>query len=59
MVSWSGGQWYSVVLEPDNNGTFDILSATLEATIIGGPEGFVPMTLTTTATRSTPAAATS
>jgi hypothetical protein len=41
MVSWPGGQWYSVGLQPDGNGTFDITGATLETTIIGGPEGFV------------------
>ena len=40
-VSWSGGQWYTVDIAPDGNGTFDILSATLETTIPGGPEGFV------------------
>jgi hypothetical protein len=41
MVSWPGGQWYSVDLQPDGNGTFDINGVSLETTIIGGPEGFV------------------
>ena len=41
MVSWSGGQWYSVELAADGNGTFDVVSATYETTIHGGPEGFV------------------
>lgn len=41
IVSWSGGSWYDVVLAADGSGTFDIVSATLEATLPGGPEGFV------------------
>lgn len=41
MVSWSGGSWYDVVLAPDGNGTFDIVSSTLEVSLLGGPEGFV------------------
>jgi hypothetical protein len=41
MVSWSGGSWYDVVLDPDGSGTYDILSATLITTLLGGPEGFV------------------
>ncbi len=41
LVSWSGGQWYSIGLAPDGMGTFDVVSATLETTIPGGPEGFV------------------
>lgn len=40
-VSWSAGQWYDIVLTPDGSGTYDIVSATLEATLPGGPEGFV------------------
>lgn len=40
-VSWPGGQWYTLALAPDGNGTFDVLSATLDATIVGGPEAFV------------------
>jgi hypothetical protein len=41
LVSWPGGQWYSIVLADDGMGTFDIMSATYETTIQGGPEGFV------------------
>jgi hypothetical protein len=41
MVSWPGGQWYSIELMPDGNGTFDLANVTMETTIIGGPEGFV------------------
>jgi fibro-slime domain-containing protein len=39
LVSWRGGQWYDVGILPDGLGTFDIVSATQKATIIGGPEG--------------------
>lgn len=41
VVSWNGGSWYDVVLAPDGGGTFDIVSSTLEAALVGGPEGFV------------------
>jgi len=50
IVSWSGGQWYTVVLTPDGLGTFDIVSVTQEdldpltagiQNVPGGPEGFV------------------
>jgi hypothetical protein len=41
VVSWSGGSWYDIVLSPDGSGTFDVVSSTLEATLPGGPEGFV------------------
>src|SRR5690606_28080603 len=41
LVSWSGGQWYTIELAPDGNGLFDIVSATYETQIQGGPEGFV------------------
>lgn len=40
LVSWSGGQFYTANLAPDGNGTFDIISVTLETTLPGGPEGF-------------------
>lgn len=40
-VSWAGGDWYDIVLADDGLGTYDIVSATLEATLGGGPEGFV------------------
>jgi hypothetical protein len=41
LVSWSGGQWYTIGLEADGNGTFDVVSATYVTQIGGGPEGFV------------------
>ena len=43
LVSWGGGGWYHCEFAPDGNGTFNITSASLRATI-GGPEGiaFVP-----------------
>ncbi|HET7874950.1 MAG TPA: PEP-CTERM sorting domain-containing protein [Methylomirabilota bacterium] len=41
LVSWPGGEWYTLTLAPDGSGTFDITSATLETTIVGGPEGIV------------------
>ncbi|NJK33377.1 MAG: hypothetical protein HC927_13800 [Deltaproteobacteria bacterium] len=41
LVSWSGGQWYTIGLAPDGQGTYDVVSATLATTIPGGPEGFV------------------
>jgi len=39
--SWSGGQFYTVTIAPDGSGTFNLLSATQETTLPGGPEGFV------------------
>jgi hypothetical protein len=41
VVSWPGGQWYTLALAPDGMGTFDVVSATLATTIVGGPEAFV------------------
>ena len=43
LVSWGGGGWYHCEFAPDGNGTFNITSASLRATI-SGPEGiaFVP-----------------
>ncbi len=41
LVSWPGGQWYSIELADDGMGTFAIVSATYATTIQGGPEGFV------------------
>ncbi|WP_447978670.1 PEP-CTERM sorting domain-containing protein [Candidatus Nitrospira bockiana] len=45
LVSWAGGQWYTLDYAPDGTGTFDITSATLNVTIVGGPEGifYVPL----------------
>lgn len=39
--SWDTGKFYTLGFAPDGGGTFDITSATLEATLVGGPEGFV------------------
>jgi hypothetical protein len=41
LVSWSGGQWYTVDIAPDGQGTFDIRSVKHDLTLPGGPEGFV------------------
>jgi hypothetical protein len=41
LVSWPGGEWYTVELAPDGAGLYDVVSATQELTIPGGPEGFV------------------
>ncbi len=41
IVTYASGNWYDVVLTPDGSGTYDIVSATLEVTLPGGPEGFV------------------
>jgi hypothetical protein len=39
--SWSGGEFYTVTLSPDINGTYDLTGAALQVTLPGGPEGFV------------------
>jgi hypothetical protein len=41
IVSWEGGEWYTLTFSPDGQGTFDITSATRETTVVGGPEGFI------------------
>ncbi|HXU81780.1 MAG TPA: hypothetical protein VN914_10315 [Polyangia bacterium] len=41
LVSWSGGQFYTVAIAPDAQGTFDVMSVKQELTLTGGPEGFV------------------
>jgi hypothetical protein len=41
LVSWSGGQWYTMAIAPDANGTYDVTAAKMELTLPGGPEGFV------------------
>jgi hypothetical protein len=41
LVSWSGGQWYTVAVQPDAQGTFDVTSVHSDLTLGGGPEGFV------------------
>jgi hypothetical protein len=40
LVSWSGGQWYTVGIAPDAQGTFDITDIKQDLTLMGGPEGF-------------------
>ena len=40
-VTWATGDWYTVTLEPDNMGTYDISAVNYEVTVQGGPEGFV------------------
>jgi len=40
-VSWPSGDWFTLTLAPDVNGTFDITGVTKDTTIPGGPEGFV------------------
>jgi hypothetical protein len=40
LVSWSGGQWYTVALHPDGD-MFAVDSARYDLTLPGGPEGFV------------------
>lgn len=41
LVTWEGGGFYDLTLSPDGAGTYDITSATLQASLSGGPEGFV------------------
>jgi hypothetical protein len=44
LLSWEGGEWYTLALAPDGSGTYDITSATPSVTLGGGPEGiaYVP-----------------
>jgi hypothetical protein len=41
LVSWPGGQFYTLQYSPDGTGTFNIDSAVQETTLPGGPEGFI------------------
>jgi hypothetical protein len=41
LMSWSGGEWYTLAIKPDGRGTYDVVSATQDAKLDGGPEGFV------------------
>ncbi len=45
IVTWAGGNWYTLGYAPDGAGTFNITSSTLELTIAGGPEGiaYIPI----------------
>lgn len=40
-VSWPGGEWYTMDLAADGGGTFDVVKATQNTKIAGGPEAFV------------------
>jgi hypothetical protein len=40
MVSWSMGQWYTMAIKPDGQGTYDVVSARQDLMLPGGPEGF-------------------
>lgn len=44
LVSWEGGEWYTLSLALAPDGTYDILAALLGPTLPGGPEGiaYVP-----------------
>jgi hypothetical protein len=44
LVSWEGGEWYTLSLALAPDGTYDILAAALGPTLPGGPEGiaYVP-----------------
>jgi hypothetical protein len=41
LVSWSGGQWYTLAVRPGPQDTLDVTAARQELTLTGGPEGFV------------------
>jgi hypothetical protein len=45
IVTYNTGQWYTLAISPDGSGTYNVSSATLEATLGGGPEGifYVPV----------------
>ncbi len=41
LVTYSTGDWYTLLLSPDGLGTYDIVGAKRERALTGGPEGFV------------------
>jgi hypothetical protein len=41
IATWDAGGWYTLELQPDGTGTFDVVGASLAASIPGGPEGFI------------------
>ena len=41
IVTYNGGSWYTMPFSADGAGSFDLGTATLDANIGGGPEGFV------------------
>ncbi len=40
LVSWKGGEWYTLALRADALGTYDVTAAKHELDLPGGPEGF-------------------
>ena len=41
IVSFDTGNWYTAAYSSDGSGTYNITSAVLNTTIVGGPEGFI------------------
>jgi len=41
LLTWEGGFFYTMAIASDGGPTYDVLSATYELTLPGGPEGFV------------------
>lgn len=41
IVSYTSGNWYTAAYAADGSGTYNITSAVLNTTIVGGPEGFI------------------
>ena len=41
IVSYDTGNWYTAAYSADGSGTYNITSAVLNTTIVGGPEGFI------------------
>jgi hypothetical protein len=41
LVTFGGGEFFTLLLSPDGQGTYDIVGAKLERRLTGGPEGFV------------------
>jgi hypothetical protein len=41
IVSYTSGNWYTAAFAADGSGTYNITSAVLNTTIVGGPEGFI------------------
>jgi hypothetical protein len=41
LATFSGGDFYTLLLSPDGQGTYDIVGAKMERRLTGGPEGFV------------------
>jgi hypothetical protein len=41
LVTFGSGDWFTLLLSPDGEGTYDIVAAKRERRLTGGPEGFV------------------